>query len=119
VVNRLRQDPPPEVGALLFRIAQEALTNAHRHAHASRVWVILDEDDTGVQLTVRDDGRGFDPSRLLDPVPGHLGLVTMRERAAIAGGRFQLDAAPGAGTTITAWVPVQPEHRRDRAQWAG
>lgn len=88
----------------LFLLAQEALHNALRHAHAGHVRVTLAEGDTGVRLTVADDGVGFDPG---DPgLRGrHLGLASMRERAHAAGGAVWVDSAPGAGTTVTAELP--------------
>jgi signal transduction histidine kinase/ligand-binding sensor domain-containing protein len=82
----------------LFRIAQEALTNAVRHAQASRVSVSLAFTDHEVELTVHDDGRGLPPQ-----APGrglHFGLSGMRERARALGSRLEVESAPGRGTTI-------------------
>jgi signal transduction histidine kinase len=106
LIADLRTQPPAELGVVLFRIAQEALANVRRHAAASEVTVTLADDGEGVRLTVRDDGRGFDPERAA--VPGHLGLATMQERATIAGGWCRVESAPGAGATVTAWVPLAP-----------
>jgi PAS domain S-box-containing protein len=105
--SRLRTEPSPETRALLYRLAQEALTNVVKHARAERVDVLLEERGEGVALRVRDDGAGFSPERQ-PPRPGHLGLVAMRERAEIFGGWCRVQSAPGAGTTVDVWVPVQP-----------
>jgi signal transduction histidine kinase len=96
--------PPREAEAMLFRIAQEALANARKHASATAVEVVLATSDGGVLLTVRDDGCGFDTSAPEEP--GHLGLALMRERASIAGGWCCIESEPGRGTTVRAWVPL-------------
>ncbi len=106
VHDRLREEPVPEVRAALYRIAREALTNAVKHARASLVEVSLEPSGAGVLVRVQDDGRGFDP----DPPwsPGHLGLVSMRERAELAGGWLRVRSAPGQGTTVECWLPTEP-----------
>jgi ligand-binding sensor domain-containing protein/signal transduction histidine kinase len=82
----------------LFRIAQEALTNAARHAQASRVSVTLAFTGDAVELTVSDDGRGFPPA---EPDRGfHFGLSGMRERARALGTRLEVENTPGQGTAI-------------------
>jgi PAS domain S-box-containing protein len=93
----------PLVQNTVYRLLQEALTNIARHANARRVSVRLVRDDTAVELSVRDDGVGFEPRA------NHrgLGLQGMRERAALLGGAVQLESAPGKGTLITARFPVQ------------
>ncbi|HCU94246.1 MAG TPA: hypothetical protein DHU96_16590 [Actinobacteria bacterium] len=94
---------PPEVELAAFRISQEAVNNVIRHADARRLLLTLDFDDGGLCLRVVDDGRGFDPAALDTQLPaGHLGLLGMRERAALAGGRLTIRSAPGQGTTVTA-----------------
>jgi signal transduction histidine kinase len=101
-------DVTPRPGHLvessLFRIAQEAVMNAARHASATRIAVAIAERDGRVILTVRDDGVGFDRD-----APGtdadHWGLKTMRERASAIGGMLHVESAPGAGTRVTAEVP--------------
>ncbi len=115
VVAHLREEPPPETRVLLFRIAQEALTNVRKHAHARHVRVAVTNEGEGIQLTVEDDGRGFDPERIGLPTPGHLGLTTMIERAAFADGWCRIDTSPGGGTTVTAWIPTGVKARRGRA----
>ena len=113
LVADLRGEPPAEAQTVLFRIAREALANAHKHAAASEVTVILVDDGEGARLSVRDDGRGFDPASAA--VPGHLGLMTMEERAAMAGGWCRIESTPGAGTAVTAWVPFAAAERGSTA----
>lgn len=86
----------------LYRVAQEALTNAVRHAKASRVSILLTEGPKGVSLVVEDDGEGFDPARA---GRGHLGLVHMRERVEVLGGQLELETAPGRGTSVYVHLP--------------
>ncbi|MGO4306197.1 cache domain-containing protein [Cupriavidus sp. RAF12] len=91
----------------LFRIAQEALTNVERHAHASRVDVALEFAETATRLTVRDNGTGFDVARMqVDPRRG-IGLRNLRERMAALGGQFDIVSDPG-GTQIVAALPPAP-----------
>jgi two-component system, NarL family, sensor kinase len=93
------------VNTVLFRIAQEALTNIVRHAQAPRAALTLDVSGSGVTLTVADNGRGFDVAQVLaDPRAG-LGLRNMRERLEPLGGQLTLSSQPGH-TILTAWVPV-------------
>ncbi len=94
---------PEEMGMVLYRITQEALGNARRHAGAERIRVSLSYDGAFVGLVVADDGRGFDtasPRRVL-----HFGLDGMRERALLVGGDFHIDSAPGKGTRISVRIP--------------
>jgi signal transduction histidine kinase len=86
------------------------LLNASRHARAATVHVTLASRDGGVWARVEDDGTGFDPSAVAT-VPGHVGLAGMRERAEIAGGRLEIDTAPGRGTVVTFWVPADGRGR--------
>lgn len=100
--------PLPAVGRdaalCLYRVVQEALNNVSRHARSRTAGVVLREADGGLQLTVHDDGVGFDPKR---PKRGSaLGLVSMRERVALVNGTFDVDSGPGRGTAVTAWVPA-------------
>lgn len=101
----------PDVELGLFRIAQEALRNVERHAHASSVWVRLAFKESSVELTVRDDGKGFQMPAPGDANPaagGRLGLVGMEERARLLGGSLTVQSTPGAGTVVRATVPVAP-----------
>jgi signal transduction histidine kinase len=87
----------------LYRIAQEALQNAAKHARADRLKVRLVPDPAGLKLEVCDNGVGFDP---LAGYPGHLGLRSMRERATKMGGTLDIVSAPDCGTQILAFIPV-------------
>jgi signal transduction histidine kinase len=101
VTSERRLDPDTELA--LFRVTQEALSNAIKHAQASKVDVVIDlEEGT---LEVRDDGVGFDPDSAVIRAK-HLGLTSMEERALSAGGKVRIDAAPGRGTVVTAEVPL-------------
>ena len=93
---------PEEVETALYRIVQESLTNVVKHAHASRVSVLLTRRNGSVAAVVEDDGRGFDPGEVPD---GGFGLLGMRERVAALGGRLELESGE-SGTTIVAEVPV-------------
>jgi signal transduction histidine kinase len=93
----------PELEIALYRIVQEALTNAVKHGQAKRAVVELHEDATTVYLNVRDDGRGFDPGGDHDG----FGLLGMHERVDLLGGELQIDSAPGSGTVVQARIPVQ------------
>jgi PAS domain S-box-containing protein len=101
----------------LFRVAQEALRNAIQHAHARHIWIVLRQEDTGVQFQVRDDGRGFVvPPHLSDLMhANHFGLVGMSERVAWLGGQFAIQTHPGSGTTITVQLPLERDSNNDTA----
>jgi len=96
-------EAPLSVKETLYRVAQEALHNVAKHARAGSVTLALAQTGGRLTLTVRDDGRGFDPRQ---PFPGHLGLRSMRERVTQVGGDFTLESAPGRGTEIRAEVPL-------------
>jgi PAS domain S-box-containing protein len=107
VEERLTREPGSEARTILYRIAQEALTNVAKHAEASKVSVSVEDRDHGILVRIEDDGRGFSKHEALRPRPGHLGVGAMRERAEIAGGWFRVDSAPGTGATVEFWVPDQ------------
>jgi PAS domain S-box-containing protein len=104
--DMVRLDRDAEIA--LFRIAQEALNNAMKHASAHRVAISLSEDRGVVTLTIADDGCGFEPAtaKAADGGAPHWGLVIMRERALSVGGRLRIDSAPGSGTRVIVRVPV-------------
>ena len=105
VEQQLQEEPGAELRVLLYRVAQEALTNIRKHAHARRVNVLLAEQDGGFLIRITDDGVGFTAPETLQSGRGHLGLSAMRERAEMAGGWCRLLSLPGAGTTVEIWVP--------------
>jgi PAS domain S-box-containing protein len=88
----------------VFRILQESLTNAARHAQASRIEVSIDLGDGAVALRVRDDGRGFSPQQ--PRKPGSFGLLGLRERAKLLGGDANIASEPARGTTIEVRIPL-------------
>ena len=96
---------PSGAAICLFRVAQEALRNVVRHANASEVDVTLQAKDGGISLIVRDDGIGF--GEVPAGAPASLGLVSMRERVRLEGGKLDIVSRPGQGTTISAWVPLR------------
>jgi signal transduction histidine kinase len=98
---------PPEVETALFRVAQEALTNVHKHAPSARVKITLRRLNDAVRLQVRDWGPGFNPEKITDGGgPGErLGLSSMRERVALLGGHLEVHSRPGEGTEVVAEIP--------------
>jgi two-component system sensor histidine kinase UhpB len=96
----------PEVELVIYRVVQEALTNIARHARASQVRVRLGFLETGVEVTVQDNGVGFDLEEATSSRERGLGLFGMRERVELVGGTFNIDTRPGAGTTIRIGVPA-------------
>jgi len=93
-----------EAALCLFRVAQEALSNAARHARASAVTVLLAPSGKGLQLAVSDNGSGFDQNQPRAHMS--LGLASMRERVRLLQGHFAIASTPGRGTTVVAWVPA-------------
>ncbi len=91
----------------LLRIVQEALTNIRKHAAAQRAAVGLKMIDGHLELTISDNGKGFDPEQVRRDSASHFGLSTMRERAEVIGAEFQLDSKPNAGTRLTIRVPFR------------
>lgn len=92
----------------LYRVAQEALTNVARHAHATRVEIKIRKLAAGICMTIQDDGKSFQVEEVLNNSSGRkrLGLLGMRERLDMIGGSLKIDSAPGRGTTITALIPA-------------
>lgn len=100
-----RYDPAVEVA--IFRLVQESLANVYKHADATRVSVTADEADHVMRLAVVDDGAGFDVNRVLGSAAGtKFGLVGMRERTELIGGRMEIQSAPGAGTQLQFTFPL-------------
>jgi PAS domain S-box-containing protein len=104
--DRLEGDPPPDVRVIAYRIAQEALTNARKHARATEVVVELEDLNRGLLVRVRDDGIGFRPEQTEGRPPDRLGLISIRERAEMAGGWCRVWSSPGQGTIVESWIPV-------------
>ena len=93
---------PPDFELAVYRIVQEGLNNAMRHAQANQVWVQVRFEAQHLVLSVRDDGRGFEPPDLPDALArrGHFGLMGIQERALLYGGQMAIDSAPGQGTEV-------------------
>jgi signal transduction histidine kinase len=102
---------PAEVETALYRITQETLTNVLKHAAAKAVSLVVRRESSGVHLTVEDDGRGFDSDTLLKaPSAGKgLGLLDIRERAALLNGAVTLESQLGSGTTVHVYIPLKEE----------
>ncbi len=99
---------PPDAQVAIYRICQEALNNVAKHAGASRLEIALKHEDSGIELSIRDDGQGFDPERTTSS--GHYGLGMMRERAEAVGARLSITSQPGHGTELTIrWKKTPPE----------
>jgi signal transduction histidine kinase len=109
-VENLPEDVALPVKIALYRILQEALSNAHRHAGADRQWIRVWSEEEWICLEVEDQGKGFEPPPLDGPQATehveHIGLRGMRDRVALLGGTFQLTSRPGKGTCITVKVPT-------------
>jgi len=98
---------PDEIESVLYRIAQEGLTNIIRHSHATQLSLIVKRVPLGVVMMIEDNGVGFDPNTLsAQDGKKHLGLVSIRERAEILGGTLDVYTAPKMGTTIQVAIPV-------------
>jgi signal transduction histidine kinase len=104
--DHLGRQPSAVAGAVLYRIALEALRNVTRHADAKLVRVEIQQTDGRVDVVIADDGVGFRPSA---PRRGHLGLSIMAARAELAGGGIRIDSRPGGGTVVAFWVPAGME----------
>jgi signal transduction histidine kinase len=98
-----------EIETALYRIAQEALSNILKHANASTVSIILERSANQIRAIIEDNGLGFDPDAVPDdqePRP-HLGIVGMRERAALLGGELTIESTPGQGTSLYVRIPLE------------
>lgn len=107
---------PAQVELVLYRVVQEALYNVVKHAQARTAVVRFQRGSAGITVVVEDDGRGFDVEEALSSSERGLGLFGMKERLALVGGSLHIDSAPGRGSRIVAWVPL---NRRGRAQRQG
>jgi len=102
---RLPDEVPAPIQAIVVKNVAEALTNVAKHAHATRVLVSASEAEDGLHVEVVDDGAGFVIAEAVH-MPGHLGLLAMRERVQLAGGWFRVETEPGAGARVEFWVPT-------------
>jgi two-component system sensor histidine kinase DegS len=96
---------------VVYRVVQEALANVAKHSRADFTTVTMSQSSQGVQVVVRDNGKGFDaPSQPELLRGGHFGLVVMRERVELASGRFEVHSAPRTGTEVMVWLPTISAH---------
>jgi signal transduction histidine kinase len=95
------------INSVLYRVAQEAVQNARRHAAPRHIAIRLMTDEERATLEIADDGRGFDPEAAPDGGTG-IGLFTMRERVALVDGELHVRSSPGSGTSILASIPLKP-----------
>lgn len=108
-VDGVRRPLPPAVEIALFRVVQEALTNVAKHAAATRVMVRLCFGDDAVAVTIRDDGRGFDPVQSRRNWNA-FGLLGLEERIALLGGSLRIESQPGRGTELALQIPTPGVH---------
>jgi signal transduction histidine kinase len=105
VDTRVPTNLPQAIQAIAVKNIAEALNNVEKHAHATQVTVVAEGVDGGLGVKVADNGAGFVVAESAR-VPGHIGLVAMRERAQLAGGWCRIESEPGAGTRVQFWVPL-------------
>jgi signal transduction histidine kinase len=105
--NNVPEDLDPKIQTTCFRIAQEAITNAMRHANATQIDVDLRCEKGKLRLLIRDNGIGFDVGSVRAPTAG-LGLIGIKERAALVGGRTKIVSSPDKGTSIEVLLPLTP-----------
>jgi signal transduction histidine kinase len=101
----LSDDVTYESRSIVFRQLAEALTNIEKHAKATQIKVRVTTTDGGVYGLVEDNGRGFVVAER-NNLPGHLGLLALKERALMSGGWYKIDSQPGLGTKIEFWIPM-------------
>ena len=100
--------PIPALQAMVaYRLVQEGLHNAARHARATSLWINLDYAEGKLTVSLEDDGQGFDPAR----ATSGMGLQGIRDRFLLLGGTFEIESAPGRGTRLSGSVPVAPSMR--------
>jgi PAS domain S-box-containing protein len=101
-------DVPPDLETLAYRVVQEALSNANKHARATKIAVIVEALAGQLRVEVADDGVGFDPAKVRQYLQmGRVGLASMRERVELANGTFMVHSNPGRGTTVLATLPLE------------
>jgi NarL family two-component system sensor histidine kinase YdfH len=99
--------PVPEpIREAVVRSISEALRNISLHAGAKRVGISAEIDENKLEVTITDDGKGFDPAHIL---PGHYGILGIRERIQLVGGTFEITSSPKSGTTLVILIPIKDE----------
>lgn len=110
ITHELATDVPEDVSlelrTVIFRQVSEAVGNVERHSEATRVKVTLTTEDGGILGVIEDNGKGFVVAERTN-IPGHLGLLALRERALMAGGRYRIESKPGSGTRVEFWIPLE------------
>jgi signal transduction histidine kinase len=101
----LPQDLSLDLKSLVFRQVAEAVGNAERHAKATVLNLLLKVENDGIRGMVKDNGQGFVVAERSN-LPGHLGLLALRERALMAGGWYRIESQPGVGTHVEFWIPL-------------
>jgi PAS domain S-box-containing protein len=114
--SRLEGEPEPNCRAIAYRIAQEAIANVRKHACGTRVDVVLQQKGEGVLVRITDDGVGFDVNAVAQQLPGHLGVIAMKERAEVAGGWLQVTSKIGIGSVVAFWIPFHPKLHLEAAR---
>lgn len=104
----------PEIETVLYRIAQEALNNTAKHAHAAHITVLLDQRADMISLIIEDDGNGFDAENAAAFNRKGFGLTGVLERAALVGGNVEIESQPGKGTTVYVRIPAPPPTQNGR-----
>jgi signal transduction histidine kinase len=115
--NRQETRLTAEQQTALFRILQEALNNVVCHANASSVQVTITENDATAELRIRDNGRGITAAQAV--AAGSLGLLGMKERAALIGGTFKVSGQRGKGTVVSVHVPISASRAKNRPRAQG
>lgn len=109
ITHELVADVPEDLGldmkTTVFRQVSEAVSNVERHAEATRIKVSLTVEEGGILGIIEDNGRGFVVAERSN-IPGHLGLLALRERTLMAGGRYRIESTPGSGTRVEFWIPL-------------
>lgn len=102
-----------------FRVIQESLQNIHRHADSTKCWISIETDGDATLVTVRDDGRGFQPKTVQVHAGGGSGIIGMRERAEVIGARLSVESSPGSGSEVRLEIPAASQRNRDAVRSAG
>ncbi|MEO8293485.1 MAG: PAS domain-containing sensor histidine kinase [Actinomycetota bacterium] len=101
-------EPSSSESTITYRLVQEAVANARKHAQATTVRVRIKTRRGRLSLRVEDDGVGIGGQAFAAPLPGHMGFSSMRQRAEMAGGAVEISSPPGRGTSVVAWIPLGP-----------